>query len=78
MYLGFLISGLSFLVALYYIYLAANDKISVMGWSSLIISIWFFGGMLLGVIGLVGIYVGKTFDQTRQRPAYIVTEKINF
>ena len=78
MFLGFLISGLSTLIALYYLYLTLSNKIVVLGYSSLIISVWFIGGMLLGAVGFVGIYVGKTFDQTKQRPTYIISEKINF
>ena len=78
MYLGFFISLMSSVVAIYFIYLALNNHISMVGWPSLMVSIWFFGGTLLGVVGLVGIYIGKTFDQTKKRPIYIISKKINF
>jgi len=44
----------------------------VEGWASLMVSIWFFSGLILFAIGIVGIYVGKTFEQTKQRPLYII------
>lgn len=78
MFIGFIISFLSACVAIYYFYLYLNDKITVLGYSSLIISIWFIGGILLTAVGFIGIYIGKTFDQTKQRPVYIISEKINF
>ena len=40
------------------------------GWASLILSIWFLGGVQLLSIGLVGQYVGKIFEETKQRPRY--------
>ncbi len=78
MYIGFFIAFISSLVAIFFIYLALNNDVSVIGWPSLIVSIWFFGGTLLGVLGLLGIYIGKTFDQTKKRPVYIIAKKINF
>ena len=42
------------------------------GYASLIISIWFFSGLLLSVLGMVGLYIGKTFEQVKNRPLYIV------
>ncbi|ALW87096.1 glycosyltransferase [Hymenobacter sedentarius] len=42
------------------------------GYTSLIISIWFFSGLLLSVLGMVGLYIGKTFEQVKNRPLYIV------
>lgn len=75
MYFGSFISFISIIIAFYFFYLAWNDKILITGWSSLIISIWFFGGLLLSSIGIAGIYIGKTFDQTKKRPTYIISKK---
>lgn len=77
-YFGFLVSLISIITALYFLYAAWNDKITIIGWASVIISIWFFGGMLLSSVGIVGIYIGKTFDQTKKRPSYIISKKLNF
>ena len=49
-------------------------QISQPGYASLIISIWFFSGLLLSVLGMVGLYIGKTFEQVKNRPIYIVDE----
>lgn len=42
------------------------------GYTSVVISIWFFSGLLLSVLGMVGLYIGKTFEQVKNRPLYIV------
>lgn len=51
--------------------------ILVSGYTSLILSIWFLSGVNLFVVGVVGLYVGKIFDQTKSRPAYIIAEQLN-
>lgn len=75
--LGSFISGLSFFVGVYFLIKALNGEISEPGFSSLIISIWFLSGMIISIIGLVGIYLGKTFNQVKNRPVFIVDEKRN-
>jgi glycosyltransferase involved in cell wall biosynthesis len=45
------------------------------GYASIIISIWFFAGLGLSVLGMVGLYVGKTFEQVKNRPIYIIDSK---
>lgn len=72
--LGILISFISFLFGVYYLFLAISGKIIVLGYSSLMISIWFLSGVLITIIGVCGIYIGKIFDQTKQRPVYIIDE----
>jgi dolichol-phosphate mannosyltransferase len=51
---------------------------TVSGWASTIMLIIFFGGTQLLTIGVLGKYVGNLFDEVKQRPEYIVQEKINF
>lgn len=43
---------------------------AVHGWSSLILSVWFVGGAIMLAVGLVGLYVGKIYIETKQRPRY--------
>ena len=50
---------------------------TVTGWSSLMISIWFLGGLNLLAIGIVGEYIGKIYLETKSRPRYIIDEFIN-
>ncbi len=44
------------------------------GWTSLIISIWFLGGVQLFSIGMIGQYIGKTYMESKQRPRYHIKE----
>lgn len=46
-----------------------------LGWTSIVVSIWFFGGLMLFAIGIIGIYLAKIFEQTKQRP-YVVIRQI--
>ncbi|MDR1678292.1 MAG: glycosyltransferase family 2 protein [Prevotellaceae bacterium] len=48
------------------------------GWTSLVVLIVFFGGIQLLTIGIMGAYIGSLFDEIKNRPEYIVAEKINF
>lgn len=47
---------------------------SVAGWTSLICSIWFLGGLQMLCIGIVGVYVGKIYSETKQRPRFIIEQ----
>jgi len=47
------------------------------GWPSLIVAILFSTGLILMSIGITGIYIGKIFEQTKERPLYIIDEKLN-
>ncbi len=69
---GVLISTAAFLTGLYTLYNALSGRITVEGWASLMISIWFLGGAIISVLGMVGLYLGKTFDQAKQRPIYLI------
>ncbi len=73
--LGFLILLCAF-IALIYSLCAHLFGQTVSGWTSLILSIWFLGGLNLFAIGLVGQYVGKTYIETKQRPRYIIKESL--
>ncbi len=73
---GMLISFISILFGVYTIYEALTNKIAVVGYSSLIVSIWFLSGVIITTIGITGIYVGKIFDQTKNRPVFIIDEVI--
>lgn len=74
---GFVISSLSFLMGIYTLFLYVRGKIIVLGYTSIILSIWFMGGVILFTLGMVGLYVGKTFDEVKGRPRYIVEKVIN-
>lgn len=77
MNIGALITMVSFLIGLIYLIQYLCGHIAVMGYASLIISLWFICGILVFLIGVVGLYLGKTFNQTKGRPTFIVDDKIN-
>jgi len=52
---------------------AIQGKIAVLGYASLIVSIWFFSGFIIFFLGLVGLYVGKIFEGVKRRPVYVVS-----
>lgn len=74
--LGMLISIFSMLFGAYNIYLSIAGEIEVIGYSSIIISIWFLSGIMITIMGVIGIYLGKVFDQVKQRPVFIIDEVI--
>ncbi|MCZ4245449.1 glycosyltransferase family 2 protein [Pedobacter punctiformis] len=70
-YLGFILSLASVLYIPYVLYSFINN-VEVSGWASVIMTIVFFGGLQLIILGIIGIYVGKMFMQTKNRPNYII------
>lgn len=70
-YLGFIFSLLSILYVPYVLYAFCNH-IEVDGWASTIMTVVFFGGLQLIILGIIGIYIGKMFMQTKNRPNYII------
>jgi polyisoprenyl-phosphate glycosyltransferase len=73
-YLGFIFAFLSLLYIPYIIYSYYIGHI-VSGWSSVLITIVFFGGLNLIIMGVLGIYIGKILIQNKQRPLYIIQEE---
>ena len=72
---GFFIALCAFLYGLYIIFLALFHGSPVTGWSSLIVSVYFMGGVIVGILGILGIYLGKTYDETKRRPLYVINHK---
>lgn len=73
-FLGFIFSALSLLYIPYVCY-AFISRTEISGWASLIMTIVFFGGLNLIILGIIGIYIGKIFKQTKERPSYIISEE---
>jgi dolichol-phosphate mannosyltransferase len=69
---GFLMSLLSFAAGLFILIRAAFYGSPVVGWPSLFVSVYFIGGITISILGVLGIYLGKTFDEAKKRPLYIV------
>lgn len=71
---GLLISAGAFFTGLYFFVLAVFHRFQVSGWASLIISIWLFSGLIIFVLGILGMYLGRVFEQTKDRPLFILDE----
>lgn len=71
-FFGFLLSILAFLCGGYILVRKLLYGSPVVGWSSIIVSIYFLGGIIIANLGIIGIYLGKTFDETKKRPIYII------
>lgn len=72
-YLGFTFSILSLLYVPYAIYALIFGH-AISGWASMIVTIAFFGGLQLMILGIIGMYLGKLFLQSKERPHYIIKE----
>ncbi|WP_336715728.1 glycosyltransferase family 2 protein [Chryseobacterium mucoviscidosis] len=74
-YLGFLFSAFSIVGYGLYVIYSFVAKTEISGWASLIMTIVFFGGLQLIILGIMGIYLGKIFKQVKERPNYIIKNK---
>lgn len=72
-YFGATISMLTFIISFYLLVSALLGTYNVTGWASLIISIWFLSGIIISVIGITGIYVGRTLSEVKKRPDFIIS-----
>ena len=76
-YIGFIISVSSFLLSVLNIIMALLGVFSVSGFASIIITLFFSTGVIVFVVGVVGLYIGKIFESSKDRPLYIIEEKFN-
>ncbi len=75
--IGGVISLFSFVFAIWNIIRYVIGDITVSGYASLIVSIWFLSGLILMTLGVVGLYIGKIFEGVKNRPIYIISDKLN-
>ena len=76
--LGLVMATLSFLYGGYIVLRAIFGDLAVQGWASLIVSIYLVGGILMVVLGIIGIYIGKMYNEMKRRPLYVVAETVGF
>jgi dolichol-phosphate mannosyltransferase len=70
-------STISILLALWIVYGTLKWGYAVTGWSSGIVSILFSSGVILTVLGIIGIYLGRVFQEVKRRPLFIISESFN-
>ncbi len=72
--LGFIIAFIAFIYALFAMYASIFTNRAIPGWTSVIVSVLFIGGIQLIMIGILGEYLGKLFMENKRRPNYIISE----
>ncbi len=75
-YTGLFTSMVSLLIGLYFIYKRMFYDIPVLGYASIIVSIFFVGGIQLLMLGIFGEYLGRTYQEVQRRPLYIIDERL--
>lgn len=70
--LGLTMAGVSFAFGGWLLGRALLQGTAIPGWASLIVSLYFIGGLIIGILGILGIYLGKTFDEVKRRPLYVL------
>ncbi len=75
---GLYVVVFSVLIALYFLIRFLAGGIGVSGFTTLVISLWLIAGIIISLLGMVGIYIGRVFDKVKDRPTYIIENKLNF
>ncbi len=76
--LGVLASAAGFIYLLYALYQKFFTDSTVAGWTSLVTLILIFNGLVLIMLGIIGEYIGRIYDETKNRPLYVIRESVNF
>jgi polyisoprenyl-phosphate glycosyltransferase len=74
---GFIISFGSVIIGVIYFFKWLMGDVIVLGYTSLIISVWLLSGIIISTLGIIGLYVGKIFEGVKGRPIYIIEKIIN-
>lgn len=74
---GFFVSLLSAIIGIVFITRYFSGHILVLGYTSLMISIWFVGGMIFMILGIIGLYIGKIFEAAKGRPIYVIEQIVD-
>ena len=77
-FVGFILSMFSFSIGLWYLIQKLLGENYTAGLPTSVLLITFFSGVQLLALGLIGEYIGRIYDQVKQRPPYIIEKKINF
>lgn len=73
--IGLLMTLVSFIIIIIAIVRHAQGE-TTQGWTSILVSMWFIGGIITTALGVAGIYVGKIFIEVKRRPRYFVQERV--
>jgi len=70
--IGMAVMILSVVAAIVLLYMRLNGQVGVPGWASIMVSIWFLGGLIIFCVGVIGMYLAKIFTEIKQRPYTII------
>jgi dolichol-phosphate mannosyltransferase len=74
---GFLIAIFSMIYTVWLIFKYFVYGVPVEGWTSVMVSTFFMGGLIIANLGVAGLYIGKVFDETKNRPLFIIKDTVN-
>jgi polyisoprenyl-phosphate glycosyltransferase len=74
--IGMILSMLSIIYGLTLVYRKLVFGIPVEGWTSVVVSVFFLGGLILLNQGVIGLYLGRVFAETKGRPSYVIDERL--
>lgn len=77
-WMGLGIAACSIAYTSYLIVRYLRYEIAVEGWTSVMVSVWFVGGLIFANLGILGLYMGKIFNEVKERPLYVIKNKIGF
>jgi dolichol-phosphate mannosyltransferase len=77
-FLGILTSFAGFIYLLYALYQKFFTDTTVTGWTSMVSLILIFNGIILLVLGIIGEYIGRIYDESKNRPLYVIRDRVNF
>ena len=75
-YFGTFMASIAIITSVWIVWGALNGEFVVLGWASLMASIFFVGGSILIVLGILGIYLGRVFNEVKNRPLYVISDEI--
>ena len=77
-YLGFVVSLISFVYIVYAVGLKLLTDRAVQGWASVVVAVLFIGGVQLMSLGIIGEYIGRIYEEVKQRPLYLIDQTVGF
>lgn len=77
-YLGTLVASCSFLYLAVVLCIKIFTSKAISGWASILGAVLLLGGIQLVMLGVVGEYIGRIYEETKRRPYFVVAEKLNF
>lgn len=76
--LGFSISLMAFLFGFYTIIKYFVYDTIIEGWTSIMVALFFLSGLIISCLGVVGLYIGKIYEQVKDRPLFVIQKSVNF